>query len=123
LIFGAGYDTNQDDDPALDTRPRRADISGRGIFVVDVETGERLWSVSPEPGLSNHTQLSDMLYSIPSDIRVIDANLDGNADQMYVGDMGGQVWRFDFNTSNPGGQNFLQSECQLPWGNQMDTAS
>ena len=36
-----------------------------------------------------------MKYSIPSDIRVIDVNSDGYADQFYVGDMGGQVWRFD----------------------------
>ena len=38
-----------------------------------------------------------MLYSIPSDIKVIDVNGDGYADQMYVGDMGGQIWRFDIN--------------------------
>src|SRR5690606_34786041 len=36
-----------------------------------------------------------MDYSIPSDVRVIDLDGNGFADRMYVGDMGGQVWRFD----------------------------
>jgi type IV pilus assembly protein PilY1 len=36
-----------------------------------------------------------MLYSIPSDISVVDINGDDLADQLYVGDMGAQIWRFD----------------------------
>jgi len=104
IIFGAGYDTNQDDDPLLATRPRREDNQGRGIFVVDARTGERIWSVSSTSGLSNHTTLSDMIYSVPSDIRVIDVDLDGTADQLYFGDMGGQVWRLDFEKNNVGGK-------------------
>lgn len=103
LIFGAGYDVNQDDDPALATRPRRPDNTGRGIFIVDAKTGEKLWSASPNIGSGNHQQFTDMQYSIPSDIRVIDIDFDGNADQFYVGDMGGQLWRFDFNQNDPTG--------------------
>jgi type IV pilus assembly protein PilY1 len=44
-----------------------------------------------------------MDYSIPADIRVIDLDGDGFADRMYVGDMGGQVWRFDIWNGNPAG--------------------
>ena len=44
-----------------------------------------------------------MLYSIPSELRVIDVDFDGLADRIFVGDMGGQVWRFDFDTSAAGG--------------------
>ena len=101
LIFGAGYSTNQDDERNVATRPRREDNIGRGFFVVDVETGERIWSVSGPlaagtPAIANHTIFADMNYSMPSDIRVLDLDRDDNADQMYVGDMGGQIWRFDF---------------------------
>ncbi len=104
LIFAGGYDTNQDDDPALETRPRRYDGKGQSIFVVDVETGELIWTVSAETDRgSKHTRRDEMIYSIPSDIRVIDMDHDGNADQMYVGDMGGQIWRFDFDYQRVGG--------------------
>lgn len=42
-----------------------------------------------------------MDYSVPSDLRVIDANNDGLADKIYVGDMGGQMWRFDIHNGEP----------------------
>jgi len=46
-----------------------------------------------------------MNYSIPTDLRVIDINSDGLVDQVYFGDMGGQIWRMDINNrediSNP----------------------
>ena len=111
LIFGGGYDTNQDDDPALATRPRRVDNVGRGIFVVDVESGDLIWSVSPSDGPANHTKLDEMQYSIPSDLRVIDLDLDGNVDQMYVGDMGGQIWRFDFDYQRTSGKLITRWSC------------
>jgi len=38
-----------------------------------------------------------MSFSIPSDVAALDTDLEGNGflDRIYVGDMGGQVWRFD----------------------------
>ena len=122
VIFGAGYDTNQDDDPLLATRPKREDNQGRGIFVVDAKTGERIWSVSPESSISNHTTLPDMRYSVPSDIRVIDVDLDGTADQMYFGDMGGQIWRLDFDYQNAGGQLIYGGVIADFSGSDADTA-
>ncbi len=103
LIFAGGYDTNQDDDPAIATRPRREDDRGSSIFVVDVETGELIASLSKENSGPKNIRMPGMDYSIPSDIRVIDMDLDGNADQMYVGDMGGQIWRFDFDYQRASG--------------------
>ena len=42
-----------------------------------------------------------MQYSIPSDVTVIEK--EGLASQIYVGDMGGQLWRFDIpNTDKTG---------------------
>ncbi|MFK5986391.1 MAG: PilC/PilY family type IV pilus protein, partial [Pseudomonadota bacterium] len=95
LIFGGGYD------PSNDTSATRAtDSTGRAIYIIDAETGERLWeagssALSADSGLS--LDLADMKYSIPADVQVIDVIGDGLANQFYVGDMGGQIWRFDVN--------------------------
>ena len=95
LVFGGGYDPVRDA-PGL----RREDGEGRAIFVVDAKTGDLLWSAGP--GTDHTRQLTDMKYSIPSDVRVIDVDNDGLADQFYVGDMGGQLWRFDVNNGKTG---------------------
>jgi len=98
-IFGGGYD------PGQDNRVHRLDTKGNAIYIVDVETGNLLWSAgSAQVARSNHDlSLARMNYSIPAGIRVIDQNEDGLADRMYVGDMGGQIWRFDMvNGNNPG---------------------
>jgi len=42
-----------------------------------------------------------MKYSIPSDISRVDTNGDGYADRLYVGDMGGLMWRFDIKDADP----------------------
>jgi len=90
--MGGGYD------PANDTKTTRSsDGQGRALYIVDSDTGALIWS----GGTSDSSQetftktFSDMHYSLPSDVRVIDLNGDGLADQLYVGDMSGQLWRFD----------------------------
>ena len=95
-IFGGGYDSGQDN------RDHRLDTKGNAVYIVDVETGDLLWSAgSSQTARSNHDlALENMNYSIPAGIRVIDQNQDGMADRMYVGDMGGQLWRFDIVSGN-----------------------
>ena len=88
LIFAGGYDTNQD---AVSTRT--ADTSGRAIYIVDALTGARLWWASSQAGAD--LSLSNMNYSMPSTVAAADADGDGYSDLVYVGDMGGQIWRFD----------------------------
>lgn len=93
LVFAGGYDNSEDTKTV-----RSADSQGRAIFIVDTADGSLIWSGGP--GASGFTkQFTDMNYAIPSDIRVIDINSDGLADQMYVGDMGGQLWRFDIDNT------------------------
>lgn len=79
LIFGGGFD------PAMDGQTSRNPGSGNAIFVVSKE-GDLI------------TKITDgaMQYSIPSDLTIIDTNSDGLADRLYAGDMGGLVWRVDF---------------------------
>ena len=94
LIFGGGYDTSED------TLTKRSDSSatmGNAIYIVDAETGDRLWWASSHAAAANGLELSDMDYPIPSEVSVTDINSDGLADQMFVADLGGQVWRFDIN--------------------------
>ncbi len=90
LIFGGGYDTDQD------TRTVRNanDDEGRALYIVNANTGALIWRA----GVTNSgadLELAEMQYSIPASPKVLDVNGDGTADQVYVGDMGGQIFRFD----------------------------
>ncbi|GHD48521.1 type IV pilus assembly protein PilY1 [Marinobacter persicus] len=89
LVFGGGYDEQQDD-----VNVRTEDSEGRALFIADAETGERLWWAGPK-GSGADLELSSMNYSIPASPKVLDINGDGLFDQIYVGDMGGQIFRFD----------------------------
>jgi type IV pilus assembly protein PilY1 len=87
LIFGGGYDEDQDSKLL-----RSADSVGNSVFIVDADSGELIWSVSSAAADLN---LPEMQYSIPARISVIDRENDGFADHMYVADMGGQLFRLD----------------------------
>lgn len=89
LIFGGGYDEDQD---VADNYV--ADDEGRAIFIVEALTGKKIWQAGPA-GSGADLVIADMKNSIPSEIRVIDMNSDGLHDRMYVGDTGGRVFRFD----------------------------
>ena len=92
LIFGGGYD------PAQDTATtRQADSMGAAIYIVDAETGALIWSGGNGDSTEFTKQFSDMLYGIPSSVAAADINGDDLVDYFFVGDMGGQVWRFDVN--------------------------
>lgn len=93
LIFGAGYDTNEDSEPPV------ADVMGRGVFVLDAVTGNLLWQAGPG-GTSNTCsgnpcRLQGMTYAIPSDVTLVDSNFDGYVDRLYAADTGGKLWRVD----------------------------
>jgi type IV pilus assembly protein PilY1 len=93
LVLGGGYDDSQDN------RGLQVDNAGNAVFIVDLETGERLWSAGA-PSAGHDLELENMQQSIPAAPRVIDLTGDGLADRLYVGDMGGRVWRFDFINGN-----------------------
>jgi len=94
LIFAGGYDPSQEANAT-----RKAHTQGRAIYIVDPENGNLLWRAVPDKTDATNSipqlALPALKYSIPSDIAVIDVNSDGLAERMYVGDLGGQVWRFD----------------------------
>lgn len=84
LIFGGGYDPAKDASGA-----GGADNVGRGIFMVDAETGKLLWSI--KAGDSGF----DITDSIPSSVAILDSDSDGFVDRLYVGDTGANLWRID----------------------------
>ncbi len=88
-FFAGGYDPCND--PNMNCGS--SDQKGNAVFAIDVETGQLLWSFSK-------AQNPAMTYSIPSDIAALDINGDGKVDRLYVGDMGGQLWRFDIGNLN-----------------------
>ncbi len=98
LFFGGGYDQDADEQTTIGNN----DI-GRAIYMVDASTGQKLWSA----GISGtNLNLSNMNYSIPADLAVIDIDRNGLTDYFFAADIGGQVWRFDVNQSNSGAGNF-----------------
>jgi len=90
LIFGGGYDVTEDDFNKKDSAYRGDEAQGNAIYIVDAEKGDLLWSASKS---GSNLNLPDMNYSIPATVSVIDIDRDGRADQLVVGDTGGQVWR------------------------------
>ncbi len=100
LIFGGGYDTAQDNNATAQN-----DTTGRAIFMVDANTGAKLWQAGPAGsanGANPNLLLTSMTNSIPADITVIDTDGDGYSDRMYASDMRGQLWRFDIKKTNTG---------------------
>ncbi len=90
LVFAGGYDDIQD-------TAFIGDGLGNAIYVVDAETGARLfWISGADHGGTQGVVVPEMTYPIPSDVAMFDSDADGTTDRLYVGDTGGQVWRVDF---------------------------
>ena len=90
IVFGGGYDG------AEDSEPPATGTMGRGIYVVNAETGALIWSATPTCTTSDTClNVPGMTYAIPSDIAFVDRDVNGYTDKFYFGDMGGNIWRAD----------------------------
>jgi len=69
------------------------DKRGKGFFVIDLSNGSVLWSYTR---LGN----ADMNYALAGAPAAVDSDLDGFTDTVYVGDLGGNMWRFRFPTGS-----------------------
>jgi Tfp pilus tip-associated adhesin PilY1 len=94
-IFGAGYRSESDpnllqytNDPNSPTYTEK----GRGVFIVRIADGTVLARLRHIPG---DATFGKMRYAIPGEPAVIDTDFDGFADVVYVGDLGGQLWKWD----------------------------
>ena len=89
LVIAGGYD------PAADDRTEREDDSiGNAIYIVDAETGQRLWWASRSGANLN---IPDMKNSVPSGVTAVDVTGDGLLNYLFFADIGGRIFRVDFN--------------------------
>jgi Tfp pilus tip-associated adhesin PilY1 len=93
-FFGGGYNGGT---CTTTTCGSSCDCRGRGFFVIDLSNGNILWSFTL--GSTGLTSSPYMLYSLPSDVAITDTDNDGFIDTAYIGDLGGNMWRFKFCTA------------------------
>lgn len=91
LFISGGYDENQDSN-----NTRENDDMGNAIYMVDAETGERLWWASNSGA---NTNIPDMKNSIPASVTAIDIDSDGLVDYLFAADTGGRVFRIDLDNT------------------------
>ena len=99
LIFGGGYDMAYENDEYMATT--KAPAKGNAVYMIDASDGKLLWSTSGESGGSVNTKTADMIHSVTGEIAVLDRDNDGLMDHIYVADLGGQVFRADFENARP----------------------
>jgi type IV pilus assembly protein PilY1 len=80
LIMGAGYDAAAEDLPTPGSS-----TMGNAVLVLDAISGALLRQFSTE-------------RSVPADVALVDADFDGYVDRAYAVDVGGALYRLDFET-------------------------
>ncbi|MGE6481770.1 pilus assembly protein PilY [Psychrobacter namhaensis] len=96
LVFGGGYDMNYEDDSYVPTSS--APARGNAIYMINAQTGELIWSTSSAAG---SIKTDSMVNSIVGGVTVLDRDNDGLMDHLYAVDLGGQVFRADFENARP----------------------
>ena len=69
---------------------------GNAIYMIDAKTGELIWSTSSAATSGKNVKADNMINSITGGITVLDRDNDGLIDHIYAADLGGQVFRADF---------------------------
>ena len=97
LFFGGGFDT------AEDTMPPGARSMGRAVYVVNADTAAVIQSWGTGQSGTLLASSGAMSYAVPSDVLILNTDLDGQnyMDRVYVGDLGGNLWRFDIDDPAP----------------------
>jgi type IV pilus assembly protein PilY1 len=83
-FVGGGYDTAANNN------------SGKAVYVIDVADGTKLWEYYKPGTVSDDRQY--MNFSVAASPTAVDLNSDGYIDRVYIGDVGGQLWKFDVST-------------------------
>lgn len=84
-IVGGGYDTANNNQ------------LGKALFVIDMASGTKLWEYYNPGNVTDDRQY--MNFSLAATPTAVDLNNDGYIDRVYIGDVGGQLWKFDFSAA------------------------
>ena len=89
--------------------------AGKGFFVVDLRDGTILWSFT-YGSTATSTTSPYMQFSAPASPYPVDLDNDGFIDTVYMGDLGGNMWRFrlcakDAACSSCGRTSYTASPC------------
>lgn len=107
MFVGGGYDPNYENrlyQPSNNTIDH-----GAGVYMFSAsgdDAGSLLWwsSANTDPSIDpdkpQFTQNTNLKYSVPSQINALDRDGDGLIDNLYFGDLGGQVFRVDLNNND-----------------------
>jgi len=100
-IFGNGYNSMLDDDPA-DATPATTRVSTTGnavLYLVELESGEAI-KLNTGVGYAQRPKSTIPYGNGLATPSVVDLNGDANADFIYAGDLYGNLWRFDVRSNN-----------------------
>ncbi len=89
-IFGGGFDPNGDPNDTAAYSPTAT--AGRSITILDLKTGEII--ARKQFDASATDAQADMLYAMPASPAVFDLDFDGYAELIYIGDLGGNVFKW-----------------------------
>ncbi len=92
-IFGGGYSNLSDPNSNPPSYSSTA-TAGRSIYMIDITTGQVLAEKKFNAAATTGDPEGEMLYAIPSTPAVYDLDFDGFADLIYVGDLGGNMWKW-----------------------------
>jgi|GEM_PF-220047 len=98
LVIGGGYDPAEDGFSYLNVSAATPE-AGSHLYMIDALYGTLLWDAGSTATYNFVNTRMD--HAIPANVAVIDLNADGYADRLYVGDMAGQLWRFDIWNGQP----------------------
>ncbi|MCO8093802.1 PilC/PilY family type IV pilus protein [Acinetobacter lwoffii] len=117
MFVGGGYDAGGDDGDARTNGVKgsyagyenhdypQTNKKGAGVYMFDADSGDLLWwasdNVSSTSAASTNsgvisTKHAELKYSVVSEIRTVDRDGDDLTDHIYFGDLGGQLFRIDF---------------------------
>ena len=86
-FLGGGFDTTHTN---YDTSGNH---TSEAFFVIDLSNGSKLWQYYNATGSTDDRQY--MNFSLPASPTAVDLNGDGYIDNVYIADVGGQIWKFD----------------------------
>jgi len=98
-FIGAGYDASSclsaDGTTSTACNTAATGSTGKGFYVVDLISGIILWKYTPANNGS-------MDFSMPAAPYAVDMDGDGFIDTVYMGDLGGNIWRFRLCSASAG---------------------